>query len=58
MRPTEFSAYMIVALLRKQFFAWLSEVMAALGIGFLRTAFPGKLKGLATRTCYSHRGGW
>ena len=57
MRPTEFSADMIVALLRKQTVASLSEVMAALGTGARRTAFR-KLKGLATRTSYSHRGGY
>ena len=55
MRPTEFSADMIVALLRKQTVASLSEVMAALGTGARRTAFR-KLKGLATRT--RHRGGY
>ena len=48
---------MIVALLRKQTVASLSEVMAALGTGARRTAFR-KLKGLATRTSYSHRGGY
>ena len=44
---------MIVALLRKQTVASLSEVMAALGNQARATAFR-KLKGLATR--YSHRG--
>ena len=57
MRPTEFSADTIVALLRKQTIASLPEVMAALGTRARRTAFR-KLKDLAARTSYSHRGGY
>ena len=57
MRPTEFSADRIVALLRKQTIASLPEVMAALGTRARRTAFR-KLKDLAARTSYSHRGGY
>ena len=57
MRPTEFSVDTIIALLRKQTIASLSEVMAALGTRARRTAFR-KLKDLAARTSYSHRGGY
>ena len=58
MRPTEFSADTIIALLRKQSIATLPEVMAALGPrASRRTAFR-KLKDLDTRTSYSHRGGY
>ncbi len=58
MRPTEFSADTIIALLRKQTIASLSEVMAALGApASRRTAFR-KLKGIDARTSYSHRGGF
>ena len=58
MRPTEFSADMIVALLRKQTVASLSEVMAALGTGARRTAFR-KAQGPGDfATSYSHRGGY
>ena len=57
MRPTEFSVDTIIALLRKQTIASLSEVMAALGTRAKRTAFR-KLKDLAARTSYSHRGSY
>ena len=58
MRPTEFSADTIIALLRKQTIASLSEVMAALGArASRRTAFR-KLKDIDARTSYSHRGGF
>ena len=55
MRPPEFSADTILALLRQQTIASLPEVMAALGTRARRTAFR-KLKDLAARTSYSHRG--
>ena len=57
MRPTQFSADTIVALLRTQTVVSLAEVMAALGTRARRTAFR-KLKDLAARTSYSHRGGY
>ena len=58
MRPTEFSADTIIALLRTQTIATLPEVMAALGPrASRRTAFR-KLKDLDARTSYSHRGGY
>ena len=58
MRPTKFSADTIIALLRKQTIASLSEVMAALGVlASRRTAFR-KLKDIDARTSYSHRGGF
>ena len=58
MRPTEFSADTIIALLRKQTIASLSAVMAALGArASRRTAFR-KLKDIDARTSYSHRGGF
>ena len=57
MRPTEFSADTIVDLLREQIIASLPEVMAALGTRARRTAFR-KLRDLAARTSYSHRGGY
>ena len=58
MGPTEFSADTIIALLRKQTIASLSEVMAALGArASRRTAFR-KLKDIDARTSYSHRGGF
>ena len=58
MRPTEFSADTVIALLRKQTIASLSEVMAALGArASRRTAFR-KLKDIDARTSYSHRGGF
>ena len=58
MRPTEFSADTIIALLRKETVASLHEVMAALGArASRRTAFR-KLKDIDARTSYSHRGGF
>ena len=58
MRSTQFSVDTIIALLRKQTIASLPEVMAALGArASRRTAFR-KLKDLAARTSYSHRGGY
>ena len=57
MRPTEFSADTIAAMLRKQTIASLTEVMTALGTRARRTAFR-KLRDLAARTSYSHRGGY
>ena len=58
MRPTEFSADTIIALLGKQTIATLSEVMAALGPGASRRTAFRKLKDLDARTSYSHRGGY
>ena len=58
MRPTEFSADTIIALLRNQTIATLSEVMAALGPGASRRTAFRKLKDLDARTSYSHRGGY
>ena len=58
MRPTEFAADTIIALLHKRTIASLPEVMAALGArASRRTAFR-KLKDLAARNSYSHRGGY
>ena len=58
MRSTQFSADTTIALLGKQTIASLPEVMAALGArASRRTAFR-KLKDLAARTSYSHRGGY
>ncbi len=58
MRPTEFSADTISALLRKQTIASLPEVMAAPGPrAGRRTAFR-KLKDIDARTSYSHRGAY
>ena len=58
MRPTEFAADTIITLLHKQTIASLPEVMAALGArASRRTAFR-KLKDLAARNSYSHRGGY
>ena len=58
MRPAAFSADTIIALLRKQTIASLPEVMAALGAGVSRRTAFRKLKDLAARTSYSHRGGY
>lgn len=55
MRPPEFSAASIVALLRQQKIATLPELMVALGTEARRTVCR-KLKALAYRTSYSHRG--
>ena len=58
MRPTQFSADTIIALLRNQTVASLAEVMATLGArASRRTAFR-KLKDIDARTSYSHRGGY
>ena len=58
MRPTQFSADTIVALLRKQTVASLTDVMAALGPRVSRRTAFRKLKDLDARTSYSHRGGY
>ena len=55
MRPAEFSADAIAELLRKQKIATLGELMQALGSNGRRTVFR-KLRELAYRTSYSHRG--
>jgi len=55
MRPTEFSAQAIVALLRKRKIATMPQLMAALGTRSRRTVFR-KLAELPCRTSYSHRG--
>lgn len=55
MRPTEFTSSSLSTLLHKQKIATLPELMAALGTGARRTVFR-KLKQLAYRTSYSHRG--
>lgn len=57
MRPTEFPAEAITTLLRSQKIATLPELMAALGTNAERTVFR-KLKQLAYRSSYSHRGGY
>ena len=58
MRPTEFSTDTIVALLRNQTIASLPEVIAALGPGASRRTAFRRLKDLAARNSYSHRGGF
>ncbi len=55
MRPTEFSAAPLAALVRKQKIATMSEFMAALGTKARRTVFR-KLAELEYRSSYSHRG--
>jgi len=55
MRPTEYSSESIATLLRKQKIATMPELMAALGTDAKRTTFR-KLKEIAYRTSYSHRG--
>jgi hypothetical protein len=55
MRPIQFSAEAIHTLLLQQKIATMPELMAALGTDARRTVFR-KLKGLAYRTSYSHRG--
>jgi hypothetical protein len=57
MRPTEFPADAIVALLRKRKIATMPELMAALGTHSRRTVFR-KLRELPCRTSYSHRGSY
>ena len=58
MRPTQFSADTVVALLRKQTVASLTDVMAAFGPRVSRRTAFRKLKDLHARTSYSHRGGY
>ena len=58
MKPTEFSADTIIALLRNQTIVSLAEVMAALGAGVSRRTAFRKLKDIDARTSYSHRGGY
>ena len=58
MRPTQFSADTILALLRKQTVASLPDVMVALGPRVSRRTAFRKLKDLDARTSYSHRGGY
>ena len=58
MRPTQFSADTVVALLREQTVAALPDVMAALGPRVSRRTAFRKLKDLEARTSYSHRGGY
>ena len=58
MRPTQFSADTIIALLSNQTIASLAEVMAALGAGASRRTAFRKLKDIDARTSYSHRGGY
>jgi hypothetical protein len=57
MRPPEFSADTIAALLRGQTIASMPQLMAALGTEARRTVFR-KLKELPYRTSYSHRGAY
>ena len=58
MRPTQFSADTIIALLGNQTITSLAEVMAALGAGASRRTAFRKLKDIDARTSYSHRGGY
>ena len=58
MRPTQFSADTVVALLRKQTVASLTDVMAAFGPRVSRRTAFRKLKDLDAHTSYSHRGGY
>ena len=58
MRPTQFSADTVVALLRQQTVAALPDVMAALGPRVSRRTAFRKLRDLDARTSYSHRGGY
>lgn len=57
MRPAEYSAASIAALLHKRKIATLPELMAALGTDARRTVFR-KLKELRYTTSYSHRGSY
>lgn len=57
MRPTEYPADPIVALLHERKIATLPDLMGALGTDARRTVFR-KLKGLRYRTSYSHRGSY
>ncbi len=58
MRPTQFSADTVVALLRKQTVVSLTDVMAAFGPRVSRRTAFRKLKDLDAHTSYSHRGGY
>ena len=58
MRPTQFSADTIIALLREQIVASLPDVLVALGPRVSRRTAFRKLKDLDARTSYSHRGGY
>ena len=58
MRPTQFSADTVVALLRQQTVAALPDVMAVLGPRVSRRTAFRKLRDLHARTSYSHRGGY
>ena len=58
MRPTQFSADTVVALLRRQTVASLPDVIAALGPRVSRRTAFRKLRDLHARTSYSHRGGY
>ena len=58
MRPSQFSADTIIALLGNETIASLAEVMAALGAGASRRTAFRKLKDIDARTSYSHRGGY
>ena len=58
MRPTQFSADTVIALLRKQTVASLPDVLVALGPRVSRRTAFRKLKNLDARTSYSHRGGY
>ena len=58
MRPTEFSADTVLALLRQQTVAALPDVMTVLGPRVSRRTAFRKLRDLHARTSYSHRGGY
>ena len=58
MRPAQFSADTIAALLREQTVASLHDVMAAFGPRVSRRTAFRKLKDLDARTSYSHRGSY
>ena len=58
MRPTQFSADTVVAVLRERTVASLPDVMAALGPRVSRRTAFRKLRDLDARTSYSHRGGY
>ena len=58
MRPTQFSADTILALLRKETVVSLPDVLVALGPRVSRRTAFRKLKDLDARTSYSHRGGY
>lgn len=57
MRPVEYSAASIIALLHERKIATLPELMAALGTAARRTVFR-KLEEIRYRTSYSHRGSY